>query len=413
MSKWETVKIGTLCDAIFSGGTPKTAEPSYWDGDLLWLSSGETRNRHIFTTDRTITQEGVDNSSTRLALKGDIVMACAGQGNTRGQTSVVMRDMYINQSVIALRANPKKLHNLYLFHSLSSRYDELRAKSDASSTRGSITTDMLKKLPISIPADDPDLRIQTRIADILSAYDDAIENNNRRIDLLEKAAQELYKEWFVRFRFPGHESARFVNGLPEGWVVKRLGTVTNITSSKRIYLSDYVEEGIPFYRSKEVIQSANGEPLTEPLYISVEKYTELKDRFGAPQENDILITSVGTIGVSFLVDSRVFYFKDGNLTWLQSGKTPEIALYVFQWVNSDIGKSTLLSATIGTSQSALTIENLKKLKLIMPSKEVVSKYYKKAMALVKLKRLMQIQSQNLARQRDLLLPCLMSGKLEV
>jgi type I restriction enzyme S subunit len=258
----------------------------------------------------------------------------------------------------------------------------------------------------------PDYPTQTRIAEILSAYDDAIENNNRRIAILEKAAEELYKEWFVRFRFPGYKNAKFVNGLPEGWEVERLGIV-NITSSKRIYMSDYVDEGIPFYRSKEVIQSVNGEALSEPLFISTEKYKELKEKFGVPCKNDILITSVGTIGVSFLVDDRIFYFKDGNLTWLQSGTTPKLALYIFLWLNSDIGKSTLLSPKIGTSQSALTIENLKRLKFLKPNDIVLESFYNMVMPLVEQKRTLQSQSQNLVRQRDLLLPRLMSGKLEM
>ena len=272
-----------------------------------------------------------------------------------------------------------------------------------------VDTNDFKRAKITLPS----LPTQTRIADILSAYDDAIENNNRRIALLEKAARELYRERFVRMRFPGHEGVNMVNGLPEGWEVKPLGEMVNVTSSKRIYMSDYVESGIPFYRSKEVIQSANGEALTEPLYISADKYNELKNKFGAPRENDILITSVGTIGVSFLVDKRVFYFKDGNLTWLQSGTKPEIALYIFLWLNSDAGKNTLLSSTIGTSQSALTIENLKRIKVIQPNNEILKLFFDKAMPLVEHKRILQSQSQNLARQRDILLPRLMSGKLEV
>lgn len=80
----------------------------------------------------------------------------------------------------------------------------------------------------------PDLPTQTRIADILSAYDDLIENNNRRIALLEKATQELYKEWFVRFRFPGCENTKFENGLPEGWSVVKLGDYVDIKGGKRL-----------------------------------------------------------------------------------------------------------------------------------------------------------------------------------
>jgi type I restriction enzyme, S subunit len=309
-----------------------------------------------------------------------------------------------------LVVRPNGIDAKFLYYVLSDNnffnYSTITAKG-TKMPRGSKTAIMKYLVP------DVDAPTQSRIAQILSAYDDAIENNTRRIALLEKASRELYREWFVRFRFPGYEGARVVNGLPEGWEVIRLGDIVNITSSKRIYMSDYVADGIPFYRSKEVIQSANGEALTEPLFISASAYNKLKDRFGAPCENDILITSVGTIGVSFLVDKREFYFKDGNLTWLQSGTTPDLALYIFLWLNSDIGQSSLLSSTIGTSQSALTIEKLKRIKLVKPDNSVILAFYGKAMAFVELKRKLQTQSQNLARQRDLLLPRLMTGNLEV
>ena len=259
----------------------------------------------------------------------------------------------------------------------------------------------------------PDIPTQECIADILSAYDDLIEANNRRIELLEQAAQELYKEWFVRFRFPGHEKAKFENGLPEGWTVKRIGDLFQITSSKRVYLADYVENGIPFYRSKEVIQLSQGQAITEPLYISNATFQNFKNKFGAPEENDILITSVGTIGISYLVDGHEFYFKDGNLTWIKSGSDKILSLFLFQWLNSQGGKQQLHQSTIGTSQSALTIENLKKIKLIVPDKKLVEDYYNKTYDMIEKKRILQKNNQNLTAQRDLLLPRLMSGKLEV
>ena len=227
MNEWHYDKIGNLCSAIFSGGTPSTAHEEYWNGGLYWLSSGETCHRYIFSTEKTITQEGADNSSTKLAKAGDVVIASAGQGKTRGQVSVVKADMYINQSVIAMRGHCGKLDNNFLLYNLKMRYEELRTMSDSSSTRGSITTDMLKKLPILIP----DLPTQERIADILSAYDDLIENNNRRIALLEKAVRELYKEWFVRFRFPGYETATFENGLSVGWDEVRLNEIIEFNPS--------------------------------------------------------------------------------------------------------------------------------------------------------------------------------------
>lgn len=401
-------KLIDVLSNIHSGGTPSTRESSYWGGKIKWLSSGETSQRFISDTIDKITDEGVKNSSTKLASKGSIVMACAGQGKTRGQTSYLLDNMYINQSVIALETNESVLP-LYLFYDLSSRYEELRGGSDASSTRGSITTTSLKNLSFKYP----DLSTQQSIVDILWGYDSLIEANNRRIELLEQTAQELYKEWFVRFRFPGYENAKFEDGIPEGWDIKRIVDLFDITSSKRVYLADYVDAGIPFYRSKEIIQLSQGQAITEPLYISNAAYENFKSKYGAPEKNDILITSVGTIGVSYLVDGHEFYFKDGNLTWIKSGSNKALSLFLFQWLNSQSGKQQLLQSTIGTSQSALTIENLKKIKLLVPTKALIEDYYQKAHFMLEQKSALQMNNRNLAVQRDMLLPRLMSGKLEV
>jgi type I restriction enzyme S subunit len=146
---WRSGIVSDICDKIFSGGTPTTTVDEYWNGDLPWLSSGETRNSVIVTTEKTITEQGVFNSSTRKANKEDIVIASAGQGKTRGQTSLLLIDTYINQSVIALRGKPK--YSEYLFINIKNRYDELRNASDSSSIRGSITTVLMGSLKIIIP----------------------------------------------------------------------------------------------------------------------------------------------------------------------------------------------------------------------------------------------------------------------
>lgn len=278
---------------------------------------------------------------------------------------------------------------------------------------GTSIPSMTARTYYAIKIDLPDLTTQKRIANILSVYDDLIEANNRRIELLEQTAQELYKEWFVRFRFPGYENAKFEDGIPEGWDIKRIVDLFDITSSKRVYLADYVDAGIPFYRSKEIIQLSQGQAITEPLYISNAAYENFKSKYGAPEKNDILITSVGTIGVSYLVDGHEFYFKDGNLTWIKSGSNKALSLFLFQWLNSQSGKQQLLQSTIGTSQSALTIENLKKIKLLVPTKALIEDYYQKAHFMLEQKSALQMNNRNLAVQRDMLLPRLMSGKLEV
>lgn len=130
---------------IYSGGTPSTSKKEYWEGgDIHWLSSGETANEFVITTDKTITQLGVDNSSTKWASKYDVVTASAGQGHTRGQTTMILLDTCINQSVIVTHA--AKEYMPFIFFNLSGRYEELRVLSDGTSTRGSLTTKIMAKL---------------------------------------------------------------------------------------------------------------------------------------------------------------------------------------------------------------------------------------------------------------------------
>ena len=142
----EMTTIGNYAERIYSGGTPTTSNAAYWDGTFGWFSSGETRNRFVISTEKSITQTGIDNSSTKLASKHDIVMASAGQGFTRGQTSMLLIDTYVNQSVIVIHADRNILP--YLFWNLANRYEELRAISDSSSIRGSLTTKMIAAFEI-------------------------------------------------------------------------------------------------------------------------------------------------------------------------------------------------------------------------------------------------------------------------
>ena len=115
MSTLKKYTLGEVTESIFSGGTPATTNQNFWNGDLQWLSSGETRNRYINETEKSITKEGAINSSTRLALPDDVVIASAGQGFTRGQTSYSLIETYVNQSLIVLRANPSIINSKFLF----------------------------------------------------------------------------------------------------------------------------------------------------------------------------------------------------------------------------------------------------------------------------------------------------------
>lgn len=144
----------------------------------------------------------------------------------------------------------------------------------------------------------------------------------------------------------------------ETWAIKKLNSISKVTSSKRIYESDYVDEGIPFYRGKEITELKNGKAPSDILYIKESKYERFKDKFGVPNVDDILITSVGTLGNVYRIrNSAPFYFKDGNLIWLKEiTENPSFLEFLLEK-----NRHELLKVSIGSTQKALTIVEIRKL----------------------------------------------------
>ena len=143
-----------------------------------------------------------------------------------------------------------------------------------------------------------------------------------------------------------------------------IGEHCEITSSKRIFFSDYTDHGIPFFRSKEIIEMIQHKDISEALFISQEKYDEIACKFGVPSAGDLLLTSVGTIGIPYIIkESDHFYFKDGNLTWFRNFDTGLLSAFLYYWFLSDKGIGILNNSTIGSSQKALTISNIKKIQI--------------------------------------------------
>lgn len=162
--------------------------------------------------------------------------------------------------------------------------------------------------------------------------------------------------------------------LKEGWRRVKLGEIADIGSSKRIFMADYRESGVPFFRGKEIIQKSKGNNITTELYITEEKYNEIKNKFEVPQKGDILLTSVGTIGVPYLVNNNEpFYFKDGNVTWIKKYRDGVYNKYIYQWIKSPLGQNQINQVTIGSTQKALTIDALKKLEINLPPLETQEK----------------------------------------
>lgn len=152
------------------------------------------------------------------------------------------------------------------------------------------------------------------------------------------------------------------------WKEYKLGDIAEITSSKRIFYSEYVENGVPFYRSKEIIDLFNRRDIQTELFITEKRFKEIEEKFGVPLEDDILLTSVGSLGVPYKVKRKdKFYFKDGNLTWFRNlDKSKVIPDFLFTWISSNVGKQKLDEVSIGSTQAALTISGLKTIEILLP-----------------------------------------------
>ena len=184
---WVYNNFKAVAGRVFSGGTPDTNVEDYWNGEFSWFSSGETRNTVVIDSERTITKNGVKNSSTRQSKVNDTLIASAGQGKTRGQSSFCKIDTYINQSIICIRPL-KQFYSTWIFFNVHSRYAEIRNDSDVHSIRGSITTKDIENLPLVIPTDPIILNFET----IGSAIVNKIYTNRKILKELEKLKEILH-----------------------------------------------------------------------------------------------------------------------------------------------------------------------------------------------------------------------------
>ena len=160
-----------------------------------------------------------------------------------------------------------------------------------------------------------------------------------------------------------------------------LSELCSLASSKRVFAEDYVSDGVPFYRGKEITQKRNGEPISDPLFISHNHFASLKANYGIPVCGDILITAVGTIGNSYFVQDEEFYFKDGNIIWLKDFIEPSLNYYIYDYMQTPIFKRQLEGICIGSTQTALTIVALSNLKVKKPRTAELALYCKKSKAL--------------------------------
>lgn len=242
---------------------------------------------------------------------------------------------------------------------------------------GAIVPKLTQAALLSIPIPSVDISTQHQIVSEFDQLSDIISLKQQQIKEYDALAQSLFYEMFGD---PLDTKDEQLN--------RTLGEICSITSSKRIFANEYVSQGIPFFRGKEITELSKGESVSEPLYISEKRYNEIKSKYGIPQTGDILLTAVGTIGNLWIVNNeKPFYFKDGNIIWLHpKEKLNSVFLRRLLTIIIDKFKDSLSN---GAAYKALTIQNLCKVKVELPSFPLQQSFASKVQAIEHQKSLLK------------------------
>ena len=263
-----------------------------------------------------------------------------------------------------------------------------------------------KKLStIEFPA--PDIEIQDRIVNILSAYDDLIENNQKQIKLLEEAAQRLYKEWFVDLRFPGYEDCKIVDGVPEGWKRKKISNLGEIVTGKTPSTSkeQYYGGDVPFVKIPDMHNCVY--PITTETTLTVEGANTQKNKYIS--KNSIMVSCIATVGLVNIAVDDCQTNQQINSIVLNN----EEDLY---FVYSSMKRLKALLEGVGSNGATMTNVNKTKfanLELLYPEDKIVKLYYDFCEPIFKKIYSLSLDKVELSQMRDILLPKLMSGEIEI
>ena len=225
--------------------------------------------------------------------------------------------------------------------------------------RGSMPYEEFCRMKILVPS----LEEQRRLVSDYQTITDRIAIKQRINDNLEATIEAMFRNYYSDI---SEDNCILLQELCE------------LTSSKRVFADDYKDNGIPFYRGSEITLKHLGKPIISPLYISCEHYNALRKEYGVPQNGDILITAVGTIGNSYMVQNEDFYFKDGNIIWLRNFSKPNINYYIYDFMKSTVFNKILDGICIGSTQTALTIVSLSNVNVKIPDNEKLSYYTKRS-----------------------------------
>lgn len=449
-SDWKELTLGEIAQNISRPFNFKAFE------EVTFINTGDVLEGQFLHSNR-VSKIGLPGQAKKEIQEGDILFSEIRPANKR--FALVDFDpigYVVSTKFMVIKKISEDIDDRFFYILLTNQitlYEFQRIAESRSGTFPQITFDAVAYFPVKIPP----LPEQKAIAHILGSLDEKIELNRQMNETLEAMAQALFKSWFVDFDpvidnalaagnaipdalqkkaaeraeqrkniekkdnsdiqhlFPNEfEFTEEMGWIPKGWAVTTLESLAVISSSKRIFAKEYKTEGIPFFRGKEISLLSKGESFTQDIFISKERFHELKKGFGAPNSGDLLLTSVGTIGNVYLVqEGDEFYFKDGNLTWFSKYKTEIKGAYLSTWFSTRQAYLAIENIKIGSTQQAITISSLNGIEIVQPKDKIVSLFNEFSENIVEKTSILIKERRTLAKIRDTLLPKLMSGELRI
>lgn len=390
MEEWKECKLTEIMDLI-GGGTPKTSNPDYWDGDIPWISvkdfNGE--RRYVGDTEKKITKLGLENSSTKILSKGDIIISARG---TVGELAIIPSDMAFNQSCYGLRAKDF-VDSCFLYYLLKQSVNILKHN-----THGSVFDTITRETFENISVKLPPLPTQQKIARILSSLDDKIELNNKINTNLEQQSRPLFKNCFVDFE-------PFSGKMPEGWKVGKLGDFVEIKrgGSPRPIQKFLSDEGYRWLKISDVTS------LSAPFVLNIAEHIKEEglSKTVFLKAGSLVLSNRATPGIPKILDLDTC-IHDGWLYFPKSQLSNEYLYLLFKEI-----RPQLLNLSNGSIFTNLKTDILKNFEISLPSTETLSKFQNIIKPIFEKMLATQREIKQLATLRDTLLPKLMNGEMQI
>ena len=403
----EYVKLKDITTKITKGTTPSNIGASFTDEGINYFRSEMLGKAKYLdkSSGMMFISESTHNKLKRSQIEAnDILFSMAGI--YLGKLAIVKDEdvpANTNQAVALIRFN-KGVNIDYLYYFMVQKsFNAYVNCMSAQAAQPNINLKQIGNLQIALTTDER----QKRIADILSNYDNLIENNNKRINLLEQMAENLYKEWFVRFRFPGCEDMGFENGIPIGWKIKRIKNfgqvITGKTPSTEIP-SNYGDKYL-FIKTPD---------MHDNIYV-IDSSEKLSERGNDVQKLkklprwSIMVSCIGTGGVVSINSKEAHTNQQINSIVLHDKNNIEWLFFVCKNLKTTI---EMFGAT-GSTMTNLSKGKFENLKILEPNLELINKFHMYTHDIFKEIEKLTYSNENLIKQRDMLLPRLTSGKLEV